>query len=76
MPAIVSFWIRIFVCFKWNLTKGTHINRGLSTDLMCVNDARLTSSRSTASANAGGDDDSSVDVIGVEDYGFIGGITT
>lgn len=44
----------------------TYINNGLSTDLMCVNDARLTSSRSTDSAKTGGDEavDSSVDVIG------------
>lgn len=48
----------------------TYIKSGLSTDLMWVNEARLTSSRSTDSARAGGDDDdvSSVDVIGVVAY--------
>lgn len=51
------------------LNGSTYINKGLRTDLMCVNDARLTSSRSTDSARTGGDDadDSSVDVIGVDD---------
>lgn len=46
-----------------------YINSGLSTDLMCVNEARLTSSRSTDSARTGGDavESSEVDVIGVED---------
>lgn len=47
-----------------------YINSGLSTDLMCVNEARLTSSRSTDSAKTGGDEaveSSEVDVTGVED---------
>lgn len=52
------------------IVRVAYINNGLSTDFMCVNDARLTSSRSTDSAKTGGDDvaeSSEVDVTGVED---------
>lgn len=53
------------------ISHATYISSGLSTDFMWVNEARLTSSRSTDSANCGGDDvaESSVDVIGVDDCG-------
>lgn len=55
-----------------SVDENTYINSGLSTDLMCVNEARLTSSRSTDSAKTGGDEvvESSlveVAVTGVED---------
>lgn len=37
------------------VTRFTYVKRGFNTDRMCPNDARLTSSRSTASARTGGD---------------------
>lgn len=73
MTIQMSEKIRFFLkSLRWAKQTETYINNGFNTDLMWVNEARLTNSRNTDSANTGGDDadDSSLDIIGVDDWKF------